>query len=80
MGEHEKEGRVKKSRILLIKSELGSEIIPGVIEGMDFIHPEGLLIKSIESQSKTNQEDKNKENNFLSICLVHSRETSITFH
>jgi hypothetical protein len=53
MGEHKKEGRVKKSGILLIKSELGSEIIPRVIEGMDFIHPKGLLVEGIESQGNS---------------------------
>jgi hypothetical protein len=53
MGEHKKEGRVKKRGILLIKSELGSEIIPGVIEGMDFIHPEGFLVEGVESENKS---------------------------
>jgi hypothetical protein len=48
MGEHKKEGRVKKSRILLIKPELGTEIIPGVIKGMNFVHPKGFLVKGIK--------------------------------
>ena len=39
VGEHKEEGRVKKSGILSVKSELGSKIIPGVVEGMDLIHP-----------------------------------------
>jgi hypothetical protein len=68
MGEHKKEGRVKKSRILLIKSELGSEIIPGVIEGMDLIHPEGFLVEGIESEGKSDEKAEHDQKNFFSPC------------
>jgi len=40
---------VKKSGIFLIKYYLGTEIISGIIKGMDFIHPEGFLVKGVES-------------------------------
>jgi hypothetical protein len=68
MGEHKKEGRVKKSGILLIKPDLGTEIIPGVIKGMDFIHPEGLFVEGVESERKTYQEAKDKSKNFFPSC------------
>jgi len=48
MGEYKEEGRVKKSGILLIEFDLGSKIISGVIEGVDFIHPKGFFVKGIE--------------------------------
>jgi hypothetical protein len=40
MGENKEERRMKKTRMLLIKLDLTSEIISGVIEGMDFVQPE----------------------------------------
>ena len=58
MGEDKEEGRMKISWILLIKCDLSSEIISGVIEGMDFVHPEGLLIEAVEPQSEANDETK----------------------
>jgi hypothetical protein len=49
VGEDEEERRVKVRRILLIEFYLALEIISGVVEGMDFVHPEGFAIKSVES-------------------------------
>jgi hypothetical protein len=71
VGEHKKERRVKKSGIFLIKSELGSEIIPGVIEGMHFIHPEGLFIKEIKSQCKTYEQTENEDKYFFLFHFIH---------
>ncbi len=55
MGENKKEGRMKISRFLFIKFYLAFEVISGVIEGMDFVHPERLLVKGIDPQGKTDE-------------------------
>jgi len=39
MGEDEEKGGMKIRGILFIKFDLAFEIISGVIEGVDFIHP-----------------------------------------
>jgi hypothetical protein len=49
MGEDKEEGRLEGGWILFVKFYLTSEIVPGVIEGMDFIQPERLLVKTVES-------------------------------
>jgi len=67
MGEHKKEGRVKKSGILLIKFELGTEIIPGVIKGVNFVHPKGFLVEGIESEGKSYQKTEEHNKNFFSF-------------
>jgi hypothetical protein len=76
VGEHKKEGGVKKRGILLIKSELGSEIIPGVIEGMHFIHPEGLFIKEIKSQCKTYEQTENEDKYFFLLHFIRLAKCS----
>jgi hypothetical protein len=48
MGEYKEERRVEKSRIFLVKFKVAPEIIPGIIERIDFIHPEGLLVEGVE--------------------------------
>jgi hypothetical protein len=49
VGEDEEERRMKKGWVLLIEFDLPFEIIPGVIEGMDLVHPERFLIESVKS-------------------------------
>jgi hypothetical protein len=49
MGEDEEERRMKKGWVLLIEFDLTLEIIPGVIESMDLIHPERFLTKGVKS-------------------------------
>jgi len=39
MGEDEEKGGMKIRGILFIKFDLAFEVISGVIEGVDFIHP-----------------------------------------
>ena len=65
--EDEEEGRMKEAGIFFVKFYLVFEVISGVIEGMDFIHPEGLLIESVEPQSETYNEAENK-NHDLFLC------------
>jgi hypothetical protein len=48
VGEHKEKGRVQEGGIVLVELQLIPEIIPRIIIGMDFIHPEGFRIKSIE--------------------------------
>ena len=48
MGENEEERRMKIRRILFIEFYLASEIISGVIEGMDFVHPKGFLVEGVK--------------------------------
>jgi hypothetical protein len=67
VGENEEKGRVKIRRILFIEFYLAFEVVSGVIEGMDFVHPERFLIKSVESQGKAYQETQKKDQN-LFLC------------
>ena len=52
VGEDEEEGRMKKGGVLPIEFDLTFEIIPGIIVGMDLIHPERFLIKGVKPQGK----------------------------
>jgi hypothetical protein len=61
MGEDEEEGRMKKVGVSFIKFYLVFEVIPGVIEGMDFIQPEGFLIEGIKPQGKAYKEAEKKD-------------------
>jgi len=65
MGENKEKGRVQEGRIVLVKLQLIPEIIPRIIVGMDFIHPEGFFIKVIESKCKTYEQTKKENNNIL---------------
>jgi hypothetical protein len=53
MGKDKKERRLEISRILFIVIKLGFKIVSRVIEGVDFIHPEGFLVKGVESEGKS---------------------------
>jgi hypothetical protein len=74
MGKNKEEGRMKIRRILLIKFDLPSEIVSGVVEGMNFVHPQGLLIKAVESQGKAYEETKNENKNFFSFWVAHNKQ------
>jgi len=75
MGENKEKGRVEIRWILLIKFYLASEIIPRIIEGVDFIDPERFLIKGVKSEYKTYEKAKNDGNNFFSFYVAHNRES-----
>jgi len=76
MGEEEEERRVKIRWILFIKFYLAFEVISGVIEGVDFIHPEGFLIEGIESQGEADEETK-KKNKKISSCFSRGVESCL---
>ena len=66
MGKEIKEGGMKKIGWMLFKVfYLVFNPLPRIIEGMNFVDPEGFLIKSVESQSEPNNETKNKQKYFL---------------
>jgi hypothetical protein len=65
VGEDEEERRMKIRGIFFIKFYLALEIIPGVVEGMDFIHPQRFFVEGIKSQCETDEEAKNQNNNFF---------------
>jgi hypothetical protein len=67
MGEDEEEGRMEKAGVTFIKFYLVFEVIPGIIEGMDFINPEGFLVEGIEPQGKSHQKAEKKHKNFFSV-------------
>lgn len=64
MGKDKKEGRVEEGWVLFEKFYLSFEIIPGIIKGMDFIHPEGLFIKGIEPEGKADKKAEEKDQDF----------------
>jgi len=68
MGQHKKEGRVKKGGIFFVKLYLPFEIISRVVEGIDLIHPEGFLVEGIESKSKSYEKTEDKNKNFIPSC------------
>jgi hypothetical protein len=72
MGKDEEEGRMMIGWIFLIKFDLPSEIVSGVVEGMDFVYPEGLLIKGIKPQSKTHHQTKKEHKNLSGSRFSHS--------
>jgi hypothetical protein len=61
MGKDEEQGRMEIGGVLLIKFDLPSEIVSGVVEGMDFVHPEGLPVKSVKPQGKAYEETGKNE-------------------
>jgi hypothetical protein len=71
MGKDEEKGRMEIGWILLIKFDLPSEIVSGVIEGMDFVYPEGLPVEGVKPQGKAYEEAKNKDKNFFSLWGTH---------
>jgi len=71
VGENEEKGRMKIRWILFIEFYLAFEVVSGVIEGMDFVHPERFLIESVEPQCKTDDQTKGENKNFFSFFIHH---------
>ena len=71
MSEGKEERRVKESRILLVKFQLVFDAISRIVESVDFIQPEGFLVKGIGPQSKTNKETNNYDKKLLPKHLTH---------
>jgi hypothetical protein len=65
VGEDEKERGMKMGRVLLIISQLTSQIVPRFIERMNFIDPEGFSVEGVESEGEADEETKNQNNNFF---------------
>jgi hypothetical protein len=77
VSEDEEQGGVKIGWVLMIEFDLAFEVGSGVIEGVDFIHPEGLLIEGVEPQSKTNDQTKEKDNHFFPVCPIFNGTVKI---
>jgi hypothetical protein len=77
VGENEEKGRVKIRRILFIEFYLAFEVVSGVIEGMDFVHPERFLIESVEPQRKAYKETEKKGDNFLLPFYINNGASDI---
>jgi len=71
VGQYEKQGRVKVGWVFFIEFYLAFEIIPRIIKCVDFIHPEGSLIKCMQSQSKPDDETKDEDDDFFSVYFLH---------
>ena len=80
VGKDEEKGRMKIRWILFIEFDLPSEIVSGVVEGMDFVHPEGLLIESVESQGKSYKETENQDKYFFSFWVTHNGKIGLTIN
>ena len=65
MGEDEKERGMKMGRVLLIISQLTSQIVPRFIERMNFIDPEGFSVEGVESQCKPDEKAEKKDQDFF---------------
>ena len=78
VGKNKEERRMKIRGILLIELDLAFEIIPGVIEGMDLIHPEGLLIENVEAENKACNETENKNDDLFLCYFFHPNRLILT--
>lgn len=65
VGEDEKKRGMKMGRVLLIMSQLTSQIVPRFIERMNFIDPERFSVECVESEGEADEETKNQNNNFF---------------
>jgi hypothetical protein len=77
MGENEEEWGMEEGRIVFVKLQLVREIIPRIIIGVDFVHPQGFCIKPIEPQCKTYKQTKEQNNHFLAL---HTDILQRSFH
>jgi hypothetical protein len=66
VGENKKQGGMEIGWFLFVEFDLSLEIISRIIKGMNFIHPEGFLVKGVESQGKTDEETEKEDKNFFS--------------
>ena len=77
MGEYKKQRRVKVAWVFFIEFYLTLQIISGVVKRMEFVHPEGSLIKCMKSQSKPNDEAKDEEDDFFLLYLLHIQKKGL---
>jgi hypothetical protein len=56
VGEDKKKRGMKMGWILLIISQLTSQIVSRFIESMDLIDPEGFMIKMVKPERETDEE------------------------
>jgi len=67
MGKNKKERGLEESWVLFIEFNLAGEIIPRIIEGVNFIHPEGFLVKGVKSQGQSHKETEKENKDFFSL-------------
>jgi len=65
MGENIKKWRVKECRVLFIEFYLAVEIVPRIIKSIDFIYPEGFLVKGVKSQGEPDEKADKNDKYFL---------------
>ena len=71
MGEYEKKRGVNMGWVLLIISQLPSQIIPRLIESMNFIDPEGFSVEGVESEGEADEETKNQNEDLFLFKYLH---------
>lgn len=62
---------MEESGVFFIKFYLAFQIISGIIKGMDFVHPEGFLVKGIESEGEANEETEEKNKYLFFKRVIH---------
>jgi len=72
MGENEKQRRLNVIRLFFIILHLVVETIPGVIECINLVEPEGFFIEGVESQSEAYEKTEKKDKYLFLFWLVHS--------
>ena len=70
MGEDKKKRRMKVGWVLFVILKLALDAIPGIIESMDFINPEGFLVEGVKSQCESYENANTKNKNFLLFDLI----------
>ena len=74
MGKDEEKGRMKVRGVLFIKFDLPSQIVSGVVEGMDFVYPERFFVEGVESQSKAYEEANYQDRDFFLFRVIHNSQ------
>lgn len=63
---------MKVGWVLFVILQLVLDVISRIIEGMDFVNPDGFLIEGVESQGKPYNETQNKGKDFFPPYFIHS--------
>jgi hypothetical protein len=58
---------------------LTPDIVPGIIEGVDFIYPEGFSVKGVKPQGKAYEKTKNDDKNFFPLYIAHNRKSQLLY-
>ena len=71
MCKNEEERGMKEGGVFFVEFYLAFEIISRIIEGIDFVHPEGFLVKGIKPQDKPYKKTEDEDEKFFIFSFIH---------